>query len=176
MKVVYVFIMSCNQRSTSINLIYKEHPKMWALRVSSNVGHSPTRFQIIMDWRCSHVDKYKPPINHIMVTYQNVEGCDHGLLDFHAPTKSLFNLQMPVTEGLKTGFKKKRRRLVDESGFKKMRVASWGTCTLPHQIPSTFRRVCPYSHQNLTSGKPTWKLTPTPTHCQAHTTQKNKVE
>ena len=30
---------------------------------------------------------------------------------------------------------------------------------LPHQTPSTFRRVCPSSHQNLVGERPTWKLT-----------------
>ena len=43
--------------------------------------------------------------------------------DFHVPTKTLFNLQVSVTEGLKIGFK--RRRLVGGFGFEKMRVASW---------------------------------------------------
>ena len=31
-----------------------------------------------MDWRCSHVDKNKPPTNHIMVVYCNVEAMDMG--------------------------------------------------------------------------------------------------
>ena len=36
----------------------------------------------------------------------------HDSLDFHAPTKALFNLQVPLTDqGLKTGFKKRRRFL-----------------------------------------------------------------
>jgi hypothetical protein len=29
----------------------------------------------------------------------------------------------------------------------------------PHQIPSTFGRVCPYLHQNLAGERRTWKLT-----------------
>jgi len=49
-----------------------------------------------------------------------VEGHGHGLLDFHAPTKTLLNLHVLVTKGLKVGF----RRLVDGSGFEKMRVAT----------------------------------------------------
>jgi hypothetical protein len=48
------------------------------------------------------------------------------------PTKTLFNLQVPVTKGLKTGFRRRRRRrrrrrLVDGSGFERMRV---GTLTM----------------------------------------------
>ena len=46
------------------------------------------------------------------------------MLDFHVSTKVLgFNLQVPVTEGLKTGFSS-RRRLVNGPGFEKMRVAT----------------------------------------------------
>jgi hypothetical protein len=39
-----------------------------------------------------------------MVAYWNVKGCGHGPLDFHAYTKTLFNLQVLITEGLKMGF------------------------------------------------------------------------
>jgi hypothetical protein len=45
-------------------------------------------------------------------------------------TKALFNLQVPVIEGLKTNFKRRkrvltrRRRLVGGSKFEKMRVAN----------------------------------------------------
>jgi hypothetical protein len=45
---------------------------------------------------------------------------------------------------LKTNFRR-RRRLVGELIFEKMRVASGHMQTLPHEIPSTFGRVCPYS-------------------------------
>ena len=58
-----------------------------------------------------------------MVACYNVEGREHGLLDFHAPTKALFNLQVSVTEGLNAGFVM-RRRLVGEPGFEKMRVVA----------------------------------------------------
>ena len=44
---------------------------------------------------------YQPTI---MVAYQNVEGHEHQLLDFHVPTKALFSLQVLVTERLKNGF------------------------------------------------------------------------
>jgi hypothetical protein len=64
---------------------------------------------MIVGWRCSHVDKHKLPTNHILVAYQNVEGHEDGPLDFHAPIKALFNLQVPVTEGSKTSFRKRRR-------------------------------------------------------------------
>ena len=57
-------------------------------------------------------------------------GRGHMPLDFHAPTKAFSNLHVPVIEGLKTNFR--RRRLVDEPGFEKVKVASWGTWTLPH--------------------------------------------
>ena len=36
-----------------------------------------------------------------MVAYENLEGYAHGLLDFHESIKALFNLQVPVTKGLK---------------------------------------------------------------------------
>ena len=58
-----------------------------------------------------------------MLAYYNVEGYRHGLLDFHAPSKALLNLQEPVTKGLKTNFRR-RRRLVGKLGLKKMRVAT----------------------------------------------------
>ena len=35
---------------------------------------------------------------------------DMGLLDFQESTEALFNLQVPVTEGLKIGFRRERRR------------------------------------------------------------------
>ena len=61
-----------------------------------------------MDLSRSHVDKHKSPIHHIMVAYYNVEGCGHELLEFHVSTKALFNLQVPVTEGLKTNSRRRR--------------------------------------------------------------------
>jgi hypothetical protein len=72
-------------------------------------------------WRCSHVDKHKPRTNHILVAYWNLKGHGHGLLDFHAPTE-FFNLQVLITKGLKTSFRR-RRRLVSELIFEKMRIA-----------------------------------------------------
>jgi hypothetical protein len=54
-----------------------------------------------------------------------VEGREHGPLDFYGPTKAfLQNLQVPVTKGLKIGFRR-RRRLVGGHKFEKMKVASW---------------------------------------------------
>jgi hypothetical protein len=67
------------------------------------------------------------------------------LLNFYAPTKALVNIQVPVTKGLETGFRR-RRRLVSGLGFEKMRVASWHIQNLPHHVPSTFGQVCPHSH------------------------------
>ena len=124
------------------------------LRVSSHVGRSPTRFQIMMGWRCSHVNKHKPPTNHIMVACQNVGGCGHGPQDFHTPTKAFFNLQAPVVKGLKTGYRRGGGFNLEEevsrwSRFEKMIVASSHIRTLPNHIPFAFGRVCPYSHQKL---------------------------
>ena len=93
------------------------------LRVSFHVDHSPIRFQILVGGRCLHVNKHKLPTNHILVAYQNVEGGGHMPLDIHAPTTTLFNLQLPITEGLKTCFKRKRRLIVGPK-FKKMRVVT----------------------------------------------------
>ena len=42
----------------------------------------------MVGWRCAYVDKLKPPTNHILVAYKNVEGHEHGQLDFHVPTQS----------------------------------------------------------------------------------------
>ena len=85
-----------------------------------------------MGLRCFHVDKHKLPTNYILVAYWNLEGTWQGP---HAPTN---DLQVPITKGLKEGL---------EGGpkFEKMRVARWDIRTLPHQIPSTFERVNPYS-------------------------------
>jgi hypothetical protein len=44
-----------------------------------------------------------------------VKGYGHGLLNFNAPTKIIFNLQVPVIEGSKTDFR--RRRLVGGAIF-----------------------------------------------------------
>ena len=49
---------------------------------------------------------------------------DMSLLDFHALIEALFNLQVLVIEGLKTGFRRRRRRLVGGSGIEKMRVTT----------------------------------------------------
>ena len=54
-----------------------------------HVGCSPTRFHIIVDWRCSHVDKHKSPTT---LWWPTRLSC----------TKALFNPQVPTTEGLKT--------------------------------------------------------------------------
>ena len=43
---------------------------------------------------------------------------------FHAPTKTLFDLQVPITKRLNTGLKRRRRRLVGGPGFERMRVAT----------------------------------------------------
>ena len=53
-----------------------------------------------------------------------MEGCGHGLLDFHAFTKEslTYNCQSPKV--LKTGLGRRRRRLVSGPGFEKMGVAS----------------------------------------------------
>ena len=65
-----------------------------------------------------------------MVVYSNAEGCEHGLLHFHALTKVALYLKVLVTIGLKIGFKRKRifltqrRSLVNGFGFEKMRVAT----------------------------------------------------
>jgi hypothetical protein len=37
-------------------------------------------------------------------------GYRHELLDFYAPTKALFNLQVPVIEELETNFRRRRRK------------------------------------------------------------------
>ena len=87
---------------------------------------------------------------------------DTDRLDFHAPTKALFNLQTQVTKGFKTKFRRRRRRrrrLISELGFEKLKITSWHIQTLPHQIPSTFGWVCPYSNQNLVGERPTWEPT-----------------
>ena len=39
------------------------------VRVSFHVGHSSTRFQVIVGWSYSHVDKHKLSTNHIMVVH-----------------------------------------------------------------------------------------------------------
>ena len=51
--------------------------------------------------------------NHILVAYKNVEGHGHGPLDFHAPTKALFNLQVLVAKGLRPILGGGGRRLVE---------------------------------------------------------------
>jgi hypothetical protein len=40
-----------------------------------------------------------------------VKGRGHMELDFHAPTKALFNLQVPATDGLKTSFRRRKRKM-----------------------------------------------------------------
>ena len=80
--------------------------------------------------------KHEPQSNHILVVHQNVKGCEHMQLDFHAPTKESLTYKCWSPKVLKTGSKKRgevltqRRRLVDEPGFEKMGVDSWqlGTC------------------------------------------------
>ena len=57
--------------------------------------------------------------NHLFFTVYGI-----STLDFHAPTNVVFNLQVRVTEGLHTSFKRRRRRLVSGFGFEKMRVAT----------------------------------------------------
>jgi hypothetical protein len=57
-----------------------------------------------------------------------VVGCGHGPLDFHAPIKALFNLQVLVTKGFEGGWSRTPslvtwRRLVGGLEFEKMRVA-----------------------------------------------------
>ena len=65
------------------------------------------------------------PANHNLVVYKNVEGHGHGPLNFHKPTKALFNLQVLVAKGLKINFRRRERRLVGGPIFEKMRAASW---------------------------------------------------
>ena len=72
-----------------------------------------------------------------------------GPLGFHAPIKVPFNLQVLVTEGLKTGFRSsssRRRRLADGLELETIRVAGWDIRTLSHHVPSSFEQVYPYSH------------------------------
>ena len=45
-----------------------DQDNLW-LRVSFRVDCSPTRFQILLSSRCSHVNKHKPPTNHILMAY-----------------------------------------------------------------------------------------------------------
>ena len=67
-----------------------------------------------------------------MVAYWNVKGCEHGPLDFHASTKAFFNLQVLITEGLKSWRWVSeeeevliwKRRLEGEPMYEKMRVAT----------------------------------------------------
>jgi hypothetical protein len=54
---------------------------------------------------------YKPLLNHILVVCWNIKGHGHGPLDFHAPTKKIFNLQNLMTKGLKTQFLKEEEVL-----------------------------------------------------------------
>jgi hypothetical protein len=48
--------------------------------------------------------KCKPPSHHILVVRWNVEGGEHGLPDFHAPTKESLTLQVIVTKGFEDRF------------------------------------------------------------------------
>ena len=115
-----------------------------------------------MGQRCSHVVKHKAISHHNMVVCHNVEGRGHMPPDFHALTKKSLTNKCPslndydrlnIQENqcwyrspfLITG----RRKLVSGSGFERMGVASWHIQTLPHQIPSTFGWVCPYSHYDM---------------------------
>ena len=54
-----------------------------------------------------------------------MEGHEHGLLEFHASTKAFFDLQVLVTDKLKTSCRRKRKWLVGGSKFAKMRVATF---------------------------------------------------
>ena len=145
---------------------FQEEEKEEKVKVSFHVGRSPTKFQKIVGQRYLHVLKCKPLFNH------NFGGpLECGGPWTHAPRLpcihyTIFNLQVPVTEDFEDQFQKeeviltwRRRRLLGEPGFEKMRVVSWHIQTLPHQIPSSFGRVCPCSHQNMADGRPTWKLT-----------------
>ena len=54
------------------------------------------------------MNKHKPPTNYILVDYWNVES-RHGPQDFHMSSKTLFNVQVLVTEGSRTKFRKSMR-------------------------------------------------------------------
>ena len=40
-----------------------------------------------MGRRCLHVLKSKPSFTHVVGIHENVEGCGHGPLEIHSPTK-----------------------------------------------------------------------------------------
>ena len=115
---------------------------------------------------CIYVDKHKPPTNHVLVACQDVEGRGHVPLDFHAFIEaSKKKLTSANHQKIEDQLQEKEevitlwRRLVSGPKFEKLRVSSWHIRTLPHQIPSTSGRVCPYSHQNLVGSWPTWTQT-----------------
>ena len=58
-----------------------------------------------------------------------MEGSGHEPLDFHAPTKTPSNPQVPVTKKLETVIRKKR--LIDMRGFEKMTICNWHIQMLP---------------------------------------------
>jgi hypothetical protein len=61
------------------------------------------------------------------------------------PKKPLSNLQLPVTKGLKTDFRR-RRRLIGGTGSEDMKVARLAHTNPTHQSPPTFGGICPYSN------------------------------
>ena len=70
----------------------------WGVSVSFHAGCSPIRFQVLVVWRYSHVDKAQAAnqprySGHL----QNLKGCGQGPLSFHAPTKALSNIHVMVT-------------------------------------------------------------------------------
>jgi hypothetical protein len=129
---VTLYKILCMKYNISVVPVWSIHPLsllelQMATKSDFHIGCSSSRFQIIVGWRYSHVDKHKLPTNHIL------KGHGNGLLDFHAPIEVFFNLQVHVTKVSKAGFRR-RRRLVGGHGFEKTRVCSWHTQTYPTKL------------------------------------------
>ena len=85
-----------------------------------------------------------------------MEGHGHRPLDFHASQQ---NLQLTSA-----GHRRFWRPGLEEEEASRwardlMGIAGWHIQTLSHQVPSTFGRLCLYSHHIMLGERPTWNLT-----------------
>ena len=124
----YVFlfgIMGAIQYHVSCILI-----ELRGIRVNFHVGCSPTRFQIIIGWGCSHVFKNKLPSNHNLAVHQNVEGCGHGVA------------RLPCTESKPTsvGHRRFKRPVQEEKGdlTLRRRLVRWPIFERWEQLVDTY--------------------------------------
>ena len=64
------------------------------VRVRLHVGCLPTRFWIIVSWRCSRVDKHKPPINQIRWPTRMWRAVDMGCQTSMPPVKNFLTYKL----------------------------------------------------------------------------------